>query len=165
MDSVDGASRSHLVGWTLPPLGYSQILTTAETQHIPLPSTCEETGTFAGSVHVSHAAYSSRKRRNRETRKRQAKSLKPADREAKRKLLAQREISHVLAEQLPRSREPRTNEHLAFDSRKPSACTFARPLKRVSSATSVVSRRKARRKLGRGLMPDAQVLADARRAL
>ena len=71
---------------------------TAETQRIPPPSTCEETGTFAGAVLVSHTSYSSRKRRNRETQKRQAMSLKHADREEKRKLMAQPEISHAFAD-------------------------------------------------------------------
>ena len=85
----------------------------AETQHIPLPSTCEETGNFAGAALVSHDTYSSRKRRNTETQKRQAKSLKYANRVAKRKLMAQPEISHALAEQLLRSMEPRTDEHFA----------------------------------------------------
>ena len=56
--------------------------------------------------------YSSRKRRNRETQKRHAKSLKFADRVAKRKLMAQLEISHAFAEQNLRSREPRTDERI-----------------------------------------------------
>ena len=130
------APRSHLVGWTLPPFDCSQILmiqtigTLPETQNIPLPSTREETGTFAGAVLVSHAMYSSR--RNRETQQRQAKSLKHADRVAKRKLMAQPEMSHALPKQLLRSRETRTDGHFAFYlSPKPSACTLAEPLKRV----------------------------------
>ena len=53
------------------------------------------------------------KRRNRETQKRQVKAFKHADREAKRKLMAQPEISYVIGEQLMRDREDRTDENFA----------------------------------------------------
>ena len=52
---------------------------------------------------MSRATYISRKRRNWETRQRQSKAYKRAEREAKRKLLAQPEISHEAAEQILRS--------------------------------------------------------------
>ena len=47
---------------------------------------------------VSRAAFISRKIRNRETCRRQSKAFKRAQREAKRKLVAQPEISHEAAE-------------------------------------------------------------------
>ena len=156
------APRRHLVGWALPPLGYSQILTIQTIGTLPRPSAshsqapCEETGTLAGAVLVSHAAYSSRKRRNRETQQHQAKSLKRADRVAKRKLVAQPEISHALA--LPRSRDPPTPRQT---NTARSLLVQATSLHSCRTTQTGESRRRARRKLERGLMLDAQVLADA----
>ena len=59
---------------------------------------------------VSRNTYISRKKRNRETCWRQSKPLKRVQREAKRKLVAQPEISHEAAEAILRSQAPRTDE-------------------------------------------------------
>ena len=59
---------------------------------------------------VSRATYISRKKRNLETCWRQSKALKRVQREAKRKLVAQPEISHEAAEAILRSQAPRTDE-------------------------------------------------------
>ena len=132
---------------------------------------------------LSHAVYSSKKRRNEETQKRHAKSLKLAERVAKRKLMAQPEISHASAEQL-KSREPRTDEKLVgsihashqlalwqehskvFFSCQCGAVNAGGSLRLLKSQCDVSgeSRRKARRKIERGLMLNAQVPADARRS-
>ena len=71
-----------------------------DTQHVPLSHTCEEAEPLIWATPVSHAVCFSRKRHNRETQKRQAMSLKLADRVAKRKLMAQPENSHAFAEQM-----------------------------------------------------------------
>ena len=55
---------------------------------------------------VSRATYISRRKRNRETCWRQSKALKRVQREAKRKLVAQPEISHEAAEAILRSQAP-----------------------------------------------------------
>ena len=59
---------------------------------------------------MSRATYISRKKRNRETCWRQSKALKTVQREAKRKLVAQPEISHEVAEAVLRGQAPRTDE-------------------------------------------------------
>ena len=61
---------------------------------------------------VSRATYIiiSRKKRNHETCWRQSKALKGVQREAKRKLVAQPEISHEAAEAVLRSQAPRADE-------------------------------------------------------
>ena len=59
---------------------------------------------------VSRNTYINRKKRNRETCWRQSKALKRVLREAKRKLVAQPEISHEAAEAILRSQAPRTDE-------------------------------------------------------
>ena len=121
-----------------------------------------------------HAVSSSRKRRNKETQKRVAK----------RKLIGQPEISHASAEQLLKSREPRTDEQfvgsihaghqlaLLQEHSKVFFCSQCgvvnaggslRLLKSQCDGTGE-SRRKARRKLERGLMLNAQELGDARRS-
>ena len=64
-------------------------------KHVPLSHTCEEAEPLIWATPVSHAVCFSRKRHNRETQKRQAMSLKLADRVAKRKLMAQPENSHA----------------------------------------------------------------------
>ena len=56
---------------------------------------------------VSRATYISRKKRNRETCWRQSKALKRVQREAERKLVAQPEISHEVAEAILRSQAAR----------------------------------------------------------
>ena len=66
---------------------------------------------FTGVELVSRATYISRKRRNWETRQRQSKACKKAERDAKRKLMAQSEISHEAAEQIFRSWATRTDEN------------------------------------------------------
>ena len=62
-------------------------------------------------VELVRATYISRKRQNWETRRRQSKAFKSAERAAKRKLMAQPEISHEAAEQILLSRATRTDEH------------------------------------------------------
>ena len=84
----------------------------AATQHDPLSHSFEEAEPPVGATHVSHAVCLSRKRRNKETQKRHAKSLKLADRVAEREVMAQPEISHAFVEQILRSRGPRTDGHL-----------------------------------------------------
>ena len=84
----------------------------AATQHDPLSHSCEEAEPPVGATHVSHVGSPSRKRRNNEIQKRHAKSLGLADSVAERKVMAQPEISHAFAEQILRSREPRTDGHL-----------------------------------------------------
>ena len=60
---------------------------------------------------VSRAPYISRKKRNRETCRRQSKALRRAQREAKRNFVAQPEIiSHEAAEAILRSQAARTDE-------------------------------------------------------
>ena len=132
---------------------------------------------------LSHAVYSSRKRRNEETQKRYAKSLKLAERVAKRKLMAQPEISRASVEQL-KSREPRTDEpfvgfihasHQLALLQKHSKVFYCSQCGAVIAGGSLrllksqcdgsgESRRKARCKLERGLMLNAQVPEDARRS-
>ena len=59
---------------------------------------------------VSRATNINRKKRNREACWRQSKALKRVRREAKRRLVAQPEISHEAAEAILRSQAPRTDE-------------------------------------------------------
>ena len=59
---------------------------------------------------VSRATYINRKKPNRETCWRQSNALKRVQREAKRKLVAQPEISHEAAEASLRSQAARTDE-------------------------------------------------------
>ena len=155
---------------------------------MPIPSTfyshtCEEAETLVGVTLVSRAVYSSRKRRIRETQKRQAKSLNLAEKVARRKRMALPENRHAFAKQMLRSREPSTDGHLVdaiHDShqlallQEHSKVFFCRPCGAVNAGGSLrllesrcdesgVARRKARRKLERGQMPNAQVSADAGR--
>ena len=92
-------------------VGIQSNLDDPDAQHSPPSYSCEEAEPLVGATLVSHAEWSSRKRRNRETQNRQANSLKLAERLAKRKFLAKPEISHPLAEQLLRDWEPRTDEN------------------------------------------------------
>ena len=62
------------------------------------------------SLYLSRTTYINRKKRNRETCWRQSKALKRVQREAKRKLVAQPEISHEAAVAIQRSQAPRTDE-------------------------------------------------------
>ena len=73
-----------------------------------------------------------------------------ADRVAKRKLMAQPEISHALAEQLLRRRETRTNEHFAFAVPSPTTNSTSSPrvprplpLQPIDKAVAVQLRRNA----------------------
>ena len=120
------------------------------------------------------SSYSSSKRRN------QARSLKHADRVAKRKLMAQPEISHALRA-VPEEQEFRTDEHFAFGIQASHQLALLQEHSNVFCCSqcgavnargslrllksqcdgSGESRRKARRKLERGLMPGAQVPAGA----
>ena len=59
---------------------------------------------------MSRATYISRKKRNFETVQRQSKALKRAQRDAKRKFVAQPEISHEAAEIILRNQAARTDE-------------------------------------------------------
>ena len=133
---------------------------------------------------VSRNTYINRKKRNRETCWRQSKVLKRVQREAKRKLVAQPEISHEAAEAFLRSQAPRTDEKfpgiIHVSHRLPLLhghenvffCTQCgavnaggslRPLKSLCDGSGE-SRQKARRKLERGLMANEHVVADAKRA-
>ena len=112
---------------------------------------------------------------------RQSKACKRAEREARRKLMAQPEKSHEAAEQISRNQATRTDEHfkgiihashrLALLHRhdnvffcKQCGAVYAggtlRLLKSLYDGTGE-SRQKTRRKLERGLMPNEQVTADA----
>ena len=109
------------------------------------------------------ATHISRKRRNWETR-RQSEACKRAEPEAKRKLMAPR-VSHA-AEQRLRSQATRTDENfpgIIHASHGDVNAGTLRLLKSQCDGTGE-SRFKARRKLERGLMANAQVTADARRA-
>ena len=124
--------------------------------------------TFAGAVLVSHAAYSSRQRRNSETQKCQAKSLKHADRLAKSKLMAQPEIGHALEQLLEFAIHASHQIALLQDHSNVFFCSQCGAVNAGGSLRllksqrdgSGGSRRKARRKRERGLMP----CCDARRA-
>ena len=132
MDSVDGGSRLDAsAARLLSILDNPDDWDTAETQHIPLPRTCEETGTFAGAVLVSHAAHSSRKHRNREMQKPSQVSQTCGSRgraQAGGTARNQPRVCRAVAEEQGASRR---RTFLVCYSRKPSACTFAEPFKRV----------------------------------
>ena len=133
---------------------------------------------------VSRATYISRKKRNRETCWRQSEALTRVQREAKRKLVAQPEISHEAAEAFQRGQALRTDEkfpgimHVSHQLALPHGhenvffCTQCgavnagvsmRLLKSLCDGSGE-SRQNARRKLERGLMPNEHVVADAKRA-
>ena len=129
---------------------------------------------------VSRATYTSRKKRIRETCWRQSKALKTVQREAKRKLVAQPEVRHEAAEGIPRSQAARTDEHFSgiihvshqlaplhghenvFFCTQCGAFNAGGSLRLLKSLCncSGESLQKARRKLERGLMPNA----DAKRS-
>ena len=69
---------------------------------------CAHVG-YPGVELVSRATYISRKKRNLETVQRQSKALKKAQRDAKRKSVAQPEISHEAAELILRNQAARTD--------------------------------------------------------
>ena len=112
------------------------------------------------------------------------KALKRVQREAKRKLVAQPEISHEAAEAILRGQAPRTDEkfpgiiHVShqlallhghenvFFCTQCGAVNAGGSLRLLKSLCdgSGESRQKARRKLERGLMPNEHVVADAKRA-
>ena len=77
---------------------------TLQTPHAHLATSQPDVGTqsapvgYLGVKLVSRATYISRKKRNRETIWRQSKAFKRVQREAKRKLVAQLEISHEAVE-------------------------------------------------------------------
>ena len=132
---------------------------------------------------MSRATYISKKKRNRETCWRQSKALKRVQREAKRMLVAQPEISHEAAEARLRSQAARTDEkfpgiiHVSYQlalfnghenvffCTRCGAVNAGGSLRLLKSLCdgSGESRQKARRKLERGLMPNEHVVADARR--
>ena len=134
---------------------------------------------------VSRATYISRKTRNRETCWRQSKALKRVQREGKRKLVAQPEISHKAAEAILRSQAARTDEkfpgiiHVShqlalshghenvFFCTQCGAVNAGGSLRQLKSLCdgSGESRQKSRHNLERGLMPNEHVVADAKRAL
>ena len=134
---------------------------------------------------VSRATYISRKKRNRETCWRQSKALKRVQREAKRKLVAQPEVSHEAAEASVRSQAARIDEkfpgimHVShqlallhghenvFFCTQCGAVNAGGSLRLLKSLWdgSGESRQKARRKLESGLMPNEHVVADAKRAV
>ena len=144
---------------------------------------CAHVG-YPGVELVSRATYINRKKRNLETVQRQSKALKKAQRDAKRKFIAQPEISHAAAELILRNQAPRTDEkfpgtihvshHLTllhghenmFFCTQCGAVNAGGALRLLKSQCdgSGESRQKARRKLERGLMPNEHVMADAKRA-
>ena len=67
---------------------------------------------YPGVELVSRATYISRKKRNLETVQRQSKALKKAQRDAKRKFIAQLEISHDAADLILRNQAARTDEKI-----------------------------------------------------
>ena len=131
---------------------------------------------FSGVELVSRTTNIRRKRRNWETRQRQSKAHKRAEREAKRKLLAQPEISHEAAartdENIPVPYTSATNSlccmvtTMCFFCKQCGAVNAGGTLRLLKSLCDGTgeSRQKARRKLERGLMPDEQVTADGKRA-
>ena len=139
---------------------------------------------YPGVELVSRATYISRKKRNLETVQRQSKALKRAQRDAKRKFVAQPEISFEAAELIIRNQAARTDEkfpgtihvshHLAllhghenvFFCTQCGAVNAGGALRLLKSQCdgSGESCQKARRKLERGLMPNEHVVADAKRA-
>ena len=70
---------------------------------------CAHVG-YPGVELVSRAMYISRKKRNLKTVQPQSKALKKAQRDAKRKFVAQPEISHEAAELILRNQATRTDE-------------------------------------------------------
>ena len=112
------------------------------------------------------------------------KRLKKAQRDAKRKFIAQPEISHEAAELISRNQAARTDEkfpgtihvshHLAllhghenvFFCTQCGAVNAGGALRLLKSQCdgSGESRQKARRKLERGLIPNEHVMTDAKRA-
>ena len=139
---------------------------------------------YPGVELVSRATYINRKKRNLEAVQRHSKALKKAQRDAKRKFIAQPEISHEAAELIFRNQAARTDEkfpgtihvshHLAllhghenvFFCTQCGAVNTGGALRLLKSQCdgSGESRQKARRKLERGLMPNEHVMADAKRA-
>ena len=133
---------------------------------------------------VSRATHISRKKHNRETCWRLSKVLKSAQREAKRKLVAQPEISLEAAEAILRSHTARTDEKfpgiihvshqlaLLHGHKKVFFCTQCGAVNAGGSLGLLKSlcegsgecRQKARHQLERGLMPNEHVMADAKRA-
>ena len=67
---------------------------------------------YPGVELMSRATYISRKKRNLETVQRHSKALKKAQRDAKRKFIAQLEISHEAAELILRNQAARTDEKI-----------------------------------------------------
>ena len=129
---------------------------------------------------VSRASYISRKKRNRETCWRQSKALNSAQPEVKRKLVAQPEIRHEAAVAILGNQAARTDEKfpwiihishqlaLSHDHENVFFCTQCgavnaggslRPLKSLCDGSGE-ARKKARRKLERGLMPNEHGVAD-----
>ena len=132
---------------------------------------------------LSRATYISRRKRNRETCWLQSMALKRVQCEAKRKLVAQPEISHEDADFLLRSQAARSEEKflgiihvshqlaLLHGHENVVLCTQCgavnaggslRLLKSLCDGSGV-SRQKARRKPKRVLMPNEHVVADAKR--
>ena len=138
----------------------------------------------SGVALVSQAMSISREKRHSETCWRQSKALKRVQREAKRKIVAQLEISHEATEALLRSQAARTDEkfpgiiHVShqlallhvhenvFFCTRCGAVNAGESLGLLKSLCdgSGESRQKARRKLERELMPNEHVVADAKRA-
>ena len=139
---------------------------------------------YPGVELVSGATYICRKKRNLETVQRHSKALKKAQRDAKRKLVAQPEISHEAAELILRNQAARTDEKFpgtihvshqlallhghenAFFCTQCGAVNSGGALRLLKSQCdgSGESRQKARRKLERGIMTNEHAVADAKRA-
>ena len=133
---------------------------------------------------VSRATYTTRKKRYRETCWRQFKAHESAQRQAKRKIVVQPEISHEAAEAILRSQAARTDEkfpgiiHVShqlallhghenvFFCTQCGAVNAGGSLRLLKSLYegSGETRQKARRRLERGSMPNEHVVAGAKRA-
>ena len=139
---------------------------------------------YLGVELMSRATYISRKKRNRETVQRHSKALKKVQRDAKRKFVAQPEISHEAAELMLKNQATRTDEkfpgiiHVShqiallnghenvFFCSQCGAVNAGGALRLLKTQCdgSGESRQKARCKHERGLMPNEHVMADAKRA-
>ena len=198
-----GASSTHLlVGWEKlvavsccsgarlqtnldNPDGGTQTSVSRTRCHAPKTQECGETAEPASVLPLlSHEVCATRKRRNRETRRRQVKAFKHAEREAKHELLAQPEISHTTALQMLQDRGTSTDQHFAGSTHASHLLALLREnsdvflcnqcgaldaggtLRLLKSRCdgSGEFRCNARRKHERGLMSNARVPADAMRA-
>ena len=89
------------------PVEKTRLLHISQGPNLVVSTQCAHVG-YPGVELVSRATYTSRKKRNLETV--QSKALKKTQRDAKRKFIAQPEISHEAAELILRNQAARTDE-------------------------------------------------------